>query len=59
MANAGRSEPGEEREAGLTLEARDFATGNEGSGPVGGAIEGREGRGSVWLVMLELANVEV
>jgi hypothetical protein len=28
------------------LELLDFATGSEGKGPVGGAIEGREGRGS-------------
>jgi len=42
----------EAREAGVTLETRDFATGSEGSGPVGGAMEGREGRGSEWLVMM-------
>lgn len=29
------------------MDVRDLATGNEGNGPVGGAIEGREGRGSV------------
>jgi len=29
------------------FEWRVFATGSEGNGPVGGAIEGREGRGSV------------
>lgn len=42
------------REAGPTFETRDFATGSEGSGPVGGAIDGRDGRGSVWLVMFFL-----
>lgn len=31
---------------GPTFEFLDFATGSEGKGPVGGAIEGREGRGS-------------
>lgn len=34
------------------LEWRVLGTGSEGSGPVGGAIEGREGRGSVVLDML-------
>jgi hypothetical protein len=28
------------------FELLDFATGNEGRGPVGGAIDGRAGRGS-------------
>lgn len=51
-ARAGSSEPGEERaEVGAVFETRVFATGSEGSGPVGGAMDGREGRGRVWLVM--------
>jgi hypothetical protein len=54
------AEPGssDAREEGVTLEARDFATGSEGSGPVGGAIEGREGRGSEWLVMVVVSRRE-
>lgn len=50
---AGSSEPGEPggRWVGEILELRDFATGSEGSGPVGGATEGREGRGREWVVM--------
>jgi hypothetical protein len=39
----GSNEP---RGAAPMLEPLDFATGNEGRGPVGGAIEGRAGRGS-------------
>jgi hypothetical protein len=35
-----------------TLEWRVFATGSDGNGPVGGASEGREGRGSVVLAMV-------
>lgn len=58
-AGLGSSEPGEARDAGLTLETRDFAMGSEGSGPVGGAMEGREGRGSEWLVMVLCAAGEV
>jgi len=54
LARAGSSEPGEEREAGLMFEMRDFATGSEGSGPVGGAIEGRDGRGSEWFAMMRV-----
>lgn len=51
LARAGSSEPGDEREAGAIFETRDFATGSEGSGPVGGAMDGRDGRGRVWLVI--------
>jgi hypothetical protein len=36
------------------LEWRVFATGNEGRGPVGGAIEGREGRGSELADMIDI-----
>jgi hypothetical protein len=39
----GSNEP---RGAAPMLELLDFATGNEGKGPVGGAIDGRAGRGS-------------
>lgn len=53
LARAGSSEPDGCRRAGAPpFETRDFATGSEGSGPVGGAIDGRDGRGSVWLVIL-------
>lgn len=45
LAVAGSSELWVVRDAVPTLETRDFATGNEGSGPVGGATEGRDGRG--------------
>ena len=38
--------------AGPALELRDFATGSDGKGPVGGAIEGRDGRGSEFADML-------
>lgn len=49
----GRSElEGLRGEATPMLECRVFGTGREGSGPVGGAIEGRDGRGSVVLDML-------
>lgn len=53
-AGAGSREPEVARDADAvpTLETRDFATGNEGSGPVGGATEGREGRGREWFFML-------
>jgi hypothetical protein len=51
MLDAGSSDA---RAAGLALGPRDFATGSEGSGPVGGAIEGREGRGSACVVMFVL-----
>ena len=34
------------RVVGPTWELRDLGTGSEGKGPVGGAIEGRDGRGS-------------
>lgn len=53
VASPGRSELEAVREAGLMFEALDFATGRAGSGPVGGAIEGREGRGSEWFVMMD------
>lgn len=52
LARAGSSEPSDGREADPTFETRDFATGSEGSGPVGGAMDGRDGRGSAWLVMV-------
>ena len=42
-AGLGSMEP---RVEGPTLELLDFATGSEGSGPVGGAIDGLDGRGS-------------
>lgn len=51
MAGLGSSEL---RVVGPTFEFRDFATGNEGRGPVGGAIEGREGRGSEFVDMATL-----
>lgn len=51
LGRAGSSEPGDERAAGVIFETRDFATGSEGSGPVGGAMEGRDGRGRVWLAI--------
>ena len=51
LARPGSSEPGDERAEGAMFETRDFVTGSEGSGPVGGAIDGRDGRGSVWLVI--------
>jgi hypothetical protein len=44
---------------GPTLELRDLGTGNEGKGPVGGAIEGRAGRGSELAVMLERRSCRV
>lgn len=47
----GSSEAGEEREDGEAEATRDLGTGSEGSGPVGGAMDGREGRGREWLVM--------
>ena len=61
IAEAGEAstEPDEVRETGLELEARDLGTGSEGSGPVGGAIEDREGRGSVGAVMLCLCGFRV
>lgn len=43
----GRSEPEGLRCTTPMFEWRVFATGSEGRGPVGGAIDGREGRGSV------------
>lgn len=43
----------EGRDVGPALALRDFATGSEGSGPVGGAIEERAGRGSELPDMLE------
>lgn len=55
-------EGGEGREAGVmleTLEMRDLATGSDGRGPVGGAIEGREGRGSVVVVMVSVSCGEL
>lgn len=54
MAGEGSSEAEDDRDAGLTLETRDFATGRAGRGPVGGAIEGRDGRGRVVVVMVLL-----
>lgn len=51
-ADAGSSEPWVARDGAPTLEDRDFATGSEGSGPVGGATEGREGRGREWFFMV-------
>jgi hypothetical protein len=48
----GRSELDGLRWATPMFEWRVFATGSEGKGPVGGAIEGREGRGSVVPDML-------
>jgi hypothetical protein len=41
------------------LEWRVFATGNEGSGPVGGAIEGREGRGRELPDMMDIPAATV
>lgn len=55
MAGLGSSEL---RVVGPTFELRDLGTGSEGSGPVGGAIEGREGRGSELADMLGLARSE-
>jgi hypothetical protein len=49
------SEGGDGREAGLLLGCLDFGTGNEGRGPVGGAIEGRDGRGSVVVVIVSVS----
>jgi hypothetical protein len=46
----GRNELGEGRDAGLALDDRDLATGRAGRGPVGGAMDGREGRGRVVMV---------
>ena len=34
------------------MEGRDLATGIEGSGPVGGAMDGRDGRGRVVVDMM-------
>jgi hypothetical protein len=53
----GSSDADEVREAGLTFETRDLATGSEGRGPVGGAMEGRDGRGSVVVAMLAVVVV--
>lgn len=49
-AGLGRRLP---REAGPILELRDLGTGREGRGPVGGAIEGRDGRGSELVDMVD------
>lgn len=53
-AGLGRSEVEGDRWDVATpmLECRVFATGSEGRGPVGGAMEGREGRGRVLPDML-------
>lgn len=51
-ADAGSSEPWVARDGAPTLDARDFATGSEGNGPVGGATEGRDGRGREWFFMM-------
>lgn len=51
-AGDGSSEDEGARSVGPTFDARDFATGNDGRGPVGGAIEGRDGRGSVLAMVL-------
>lgn len=48
-AGLGSSEVDGARWATPMLECRVFATGSEGRGPVGGAIEGRDGRGSVFV----------
>jgi hypothetical protein len=49
----------EDRVVGPTLELLDLGTGNEGKGPVGGAIEDRAGRGSELLDMLERLSCRV
>lgn len=59
VAGEGSSDADEVRDAGLTLETRDLATGSEGRGPVGGAIEGRDGRGSVVVAMVLLVEFGV
>lgn len=50
VAGLGRSEL---RVVGPTFELRDLGMGSEGKGPVGGAIEGRAGRGSELPDMLK------
>lgn len=44
----------EAKEATEATEVRDLGTGSDGRGPVGGATEGREGRGRVVVVMVEV-----
>jgi hypothetical protein len=41
---------------GRTFEVRDLATGSEGKGPVGGAMEGLDGRG---IVLPDILSVVV
>ena len=55
-AGEGRSDEEGTRDAGLAVEGRDFATGKEGRGPVGGAIEGRDGLGSVVVMVWWVAT---
>lgn len=52
FARDGKFELEEDRVATPIFECRVFATGSEGRGPVGGAMEGREGRGRLLLDML-------
>ena len=57
VAGEGSNEAEGVRDAGLAFETRDLATGSEGRGPVGGAIEGRDGRGSVVVAMVLLSRL--
>jgi hypothetical protein len=57
VAGDGRNEDDGTRDAELAVDGRDLATGKEGRGPVGGAIEGRDGRGSV-VVMVKWLRLE-
>lgn len=51
-AGVANIEDEEVRDAGPMFETRDLGTGSDGRGPVGGAIEGRDGRGSVVVAMV-------
>jgi hypothetical protein len=55
----GSSDAEDVREAGLVLDGRDLGTGSDGSGPVGGAMEGREGRGNVVVDMVLVLRLVV
>ena len=47
----GREDAVEVRADGVLIELRDFGIGRDGRGPVGGFAAGREGRGSVVVMV--------